>query len=58
MGYEKEKRCYKNEEYVARHALSEKRSRLSAPHPFDALELCTINPTQIEFQPFLQGVWG
>jgi hypothetical protein len=56
--YEKEKRCYKNKEYVARHALSEKRPGLSAPHPFDPLEFGTINPTRIEFQPFLQGVRG
>jgi hypothetical protein len=54
--YEKEKRGYKNQEYVATHTLSEKRFGLSAPHPFDAFELGTINPTQIEFQPFLQGV--
>jgi hypothetical protein len=46
--YEKEKRGYENKEYVARHALSEKQSGLSVPHPFDALELRTINPTQIE----------
>jgi hypothetical protein len=58
VGYEKEKRCYKNQEYVTRHTLSEKRSGLSIPHPFGALELFIINTTQIEIQPSLQRVWG
>ena len=45
---EKEKQSYENQEDVARHTLSEKRSGLSAPHPFGARELGIIDTGQIE----------
>ncbi len=45
---EKKKQSYENQEDVARHTLSEKRSRLSVPHPFGARELGIINTDQIE----------
>jgi len=50
----KKKQSYENQEDVARHTLSEKRSGLSRPHPFGARELGIINIGQIEIKPFLQ----
>jgi hypothetical protein len=45
---EKKKQSDENQEDVARHILSEKRSGLSAPHPCGARELSMISTGQIE----------